>query len=338
MEYTVIPGLDRKLSRVALGTWAIGGWMWGGTDESESIRTIHAALDKGVNCVDTAPVYGFGASEEIVGKALEQYGGRDEIAISSKVAINFNPDENKVWRDSSPQRVRREIEDSLRRLRTEFIDIYFVHWPDPLAPFEDTAEALQLLQDEGKIGVIGVSNYSPDQMDEFRKKAKLSICQPPYNIFERQIEGDIIPYCRDNMIALMTYGALCRGLLSGKMSQDREFSGDDLRQVDPKFQGERFGQYLEAVDRLEDFAREKHNRGVIHLAVRFVLDMGVNIALWGGRRPEQMDPLPEMFGWRLDNEDLDHIRKIVRETVTDPVGPEFMAPPDAEGNVPEKEE
>jgi aryl-alcohol dehydrogenase-like predicted oxidoreductase len=335
MEYVSIPGVERKLTRVALGTWAIGGWMWGGADEKQSIDTIHAALDKGVNVIDTAPVYGFGASEEIVGKAVSRYSGEKPV-LATKVAIGFDPDQNKVWRDSTPERIRKEIEDSLRRLQVEHIDIYQVHWPDPLVPFEDTAEEMLMLQKEGKIGAIGVSNYSPEQMDAFRKKAPLATSQPPYNIFERQIEDDVLPYCLENGVATLTYGALCRGLLSGKMTRDREFTGDDLRNVDPKFQGERFDQYLEAAQKLDDFIREKHGKRVIHLAIRFLLDKGASIPLWGGRRPDQMDPLPEMFGWSLDDEDMAEIDRILDETIKDPVGPEFMAPPDKNGDVPEK--
>lgn len=335
MEYVSIPGVERKLSRVALGTWAIGGWMWGGTDESESIKTIHAALDKGVNVLDTAPVYGFGRSEQIVGKALKRYGG-EKPALATKVALDWDAEANKVWRDSTRRRIRKEIEDSLKRLEVEYIDIYQVHWPDPLTAFEDTAEEMLVLQKEGKIGAIGVSNYSPEQMDAFREKAPLSTCQPPYNIFERGIEDDILPYCHENGIATLTYGALCRGLLSGKMTSDREFKGDDLRKIDPKFQEPRFDQYLEAVQKLDNFVREKHGRRVIHLAVRFILDKGGGIALWGGRHPEQMDPLPEMFGWSLDDEDMAVIGRILDETIKDPAGPEFMAPPDRNGSVPER--
>lgn len=332
MEYVSVSGVDRKLSRVALGTWAIGGWMWGGVDEKEAIATIHAALDKGINIIDTAPVYGFGTSEEIVGKAVAGYSG-EKPALATKVALNFDAANNKVWRDSSPARIRKEVEDSLRRLRVERIDIYQVHWPDPLTPFEETAATLEALRTEGKIGAIGVSNYSPRQMDAFRETARLDTCQPPYNLFERQIEAEILPYCQINGIATLTYGALCRGMLSGKMSRDRQFQGDDLRKVDPKFNPPRYEQYLEAVRRLDELARDRHGKGVLQLAVRFVLDKGASIALWGGRRPEQMDPLPDVFGWKLDAADMEAIDDILRETVTSPVGPEFMAPPDGNGKV-----
>lgn len=327
MEYIRIPGLDKEVTRVALGTWAIGGWMWGGTDEGESVKTIHTALDKGINIIDTAPVYGFGKSEEIVGKALKEYGKRDEIAIATKVALEWNAEQTEVWRNSGPERIRREVEDSLKRLQTDSIDIYQIHWPDAATPFEETAETLAQLKKEGKIKVAGVSNYSPEQMDAFRKGVDLGVCQPPYNIFERAIEKDVLPYCLDNGIATLTYGALCRGLLSGKMTREREFPGDDLRNVDPKFKQPRFDQYLAAVEKLRELARERYDKAVIHLAVRFVLDKGASVALWGGRHPDEMNPLPGMFGWHLTADDFQAIDDILDESIQDPVGPGFMAPP-----------
>jgi aryl-alcohol dehydrogenase-like predicted oxidoreductase len=158
----------------------------------------------------------------------------------------------------------------------------------------------------------------------------LHIVQPPYNLFEREIERDLMPFCRENQLALMTYGALCRGLLSGKVTETREYQGDDLRKIDPKFKEPRLGQYLSAVKRLDQAAGERFGRRVLHMAVRWVLDHGADIALWGGRRPDQMDPLTEIFGWQVDEADMHAIDQILRETIKDPVGPEFMAPPDWE--------
>ena len=327
MEYTQIPGLEKEVTRVALGTWAIGGWMWGGTDETESIKTIHAALDKGINIIDTAPVYGFGTSEEIVGKALKAYGRREEVVIATKTALEWPEKQNAVWRNASPERIRTEIENSLRRLQTDVIDIYQIHWPDPNVPFEETAGTLAQLQTEGKIKVAGVSNYTPEQMDAFKKGAQLGVCQPPYNLFERAIEQDVLPYCLENSIATLTYGALCRGLLSGKMDRDRKFPGDDLRNMDPKFKQPRFDQYLAAVDDLRAFAEGNYGKEVIHLAVRFVLDKGASVALWGGRHPDEMAPLPGMLGWQLTDDDFREIENILAKHIKDPIGPEFMAPP-----------
>src|SRR5271170_6896726 len=212
MEYFAIAGTELKVSRVAIGTWAIGGWMWGGTDETESISTIRAALDHGINTVDTAPVYGFGRSEEIVGKAMAEGRLRDKVVIATKVGLEWA--DGKVFRNASRARIMREIEDSLRRLRTDHIDIYQVHWPDPLVAIEETAEAMDALYRQGKIRAIGVSNFSVDQMDRFRGVAPLHVLQPPYNLFERAADADVLPYCRRHAIATFGYGALCRGLLS----------------------------------------------------------------------------------------------------------------------------
>ncbi len=327
MEYIRIPGIEEKVSRVALGTWAIGGWMWGGTDEAESIRTIHAALDQGINIVDTAPVYGFGRSEEIVGKALAQDGKRKEVVLATKVALEWDPQAGKVWRNAAPSRIRQEVEDSLRRLQTDIIDVYQVHWPDSNVPFAETAQALDQLKIEGKIRAVGVSNFSVDQMQVLGRETDLAVCQPPFNIFERDIEDDVLPYCQKQGMATLTYGALCRGLLTGKMKSDTVFTGDDLRLVDPKFRQPRYSQYLQTVEALQELAQKRHGKDVIHLAVRFILDKGVSVALWGGRRPEQMDPLSQVFGWNLSDDDFQAVDRILEETVTDPVGPEFMAPP-----------
>jgi aryl-alcohol dehydrogenase-like predicted oxidoreductase len=329
METTTLPGLDQPCSRVGLGTWAIGGWMWGGADERQSIATIRSAIDRGVTFIDTAPIYGHGTSEEVVGKALAEHGGRGDIVLATKVALDWSDDED-VFRNATPARIRTEIEDSLRRLQTDYIDLYQVHWPDPLVPQEETARAMHDLVDEGLVRALGVSNYDPAQMDAFREAAPLHTHQPPYNLFERGIEDEVKPYCDAHGIALVTYGALCRGLLSGTMSEDRTFEGDDLRNVDPKFQAPRFGQYLEAVDRLDAFAQEHYGKRVIHLAVRWLLDVGADVALWGARTPDQLDPMEEISGWSLNDDAMAEIDRILAETIDDPVGPEFMAPPTRE--------
>ncbi len=325
MELTDIPGTALKVSRVAIGTWAIGGWMWGGTDEAESVSTIRAALEHGVNIIDTAPAYGFGRSEEIVGKAIAEARLRSRVLIATKVGLEWK--DGKVFRNASRTRLLQEVEDSLRRLRTDYIDIYQVHWPDPLVAVQETAEAMHTLFKQGKIRAIGVSNFSVDQMERFRRVAPLHVLQSPYNLFEREVEADLLPYCRKNKIATLGYGALCRGLLSGRMRPDTKFGGDDLRRTDPKFQRPRFAQYLAAVERLDRLAQHRFGKRVIHLAIRWMLDQGITAALWGARRPDQVQPVDEVTGWSLDASAKAEIDRILRETVTDPVGPEFMAPP-----------
>ena len=325
MEYVGIPGTSLDVSRVALGTWAIGGWMWGGTDEAESIATIRAAVEHGINLIDTAPAYGFGRSEEIVGKALAGENLRARVRIATKVGLEW--ERGRVFRNASRARILEEFEASLRRLQTDHIDIYQVHWPDPLVPIEEVAEAMGMLFEQGRIGAIGVSNFSVLQMERFRRVAPLHVLQPPYNLFERDIEAEILPYCRKNKIATFGYGALCRGLLSGRMRTDTKFEGDDLRRSDPKFQQPRFAQYLAAVERLDQFAARRFGKRVIHLAVRWMLDQGITSALWGARHAAQLQPVDEVAGWSLDAPAIAEIDRILAATISDPVGPEFMAPP-----------
>ena len=207
MEQISIGTSGLRTSRIGLGTWAIGGWMWGGTDEAQSIATIRSAVERGVTLIDTAPVYGFGRSEEIVGKALAESGLRDKVQIATKVGL--------AWKDGQvfrgffrPARIRKEIEDSLRRLRTDVIDLYQVHWPDLETSIAETARTLEDLRREGKIRAIGVSNYSPVQMDSFRAVGRLDTVQPPYNLFERAIEGDVLRYAKSAGLTVLSYGAL----------------------------------------------------------------------------------------------------------------------------------
>jgi aryl-alcohol dehydrogenase-like predicted oxidoreductase len=322
-EFVQVPGTEIRLSHVGLGTWAMGGWMWGGTDQRESVATIQAAVSQGINMIDTAPAYGFGTSEQIVGLALK--GLREHAVIATKVGLEWR--DGQVYRNASPTRILEEIDESLRRLRTDYIDIYQVHWPDPLVPIEETAQAMRTLYEQGKIRAIGVSNFSVEQMERFRQVAPLHVLQAPYNLFERDIEADVLPYCHAHHIVTLGYGALCRGLLSGRMQSGSTFTRDDLRRIDPKFQAPRFAEYLDAVRQLDELAQRRFRRHVIHLAVRWILDQGVDVALWGARHPNQIEPALEVAGWSLDRASRDGIERIVNTSVVDPVGPEFMAPP-----------
>jgi aryl-alcohol dehydrogenase-like predicted oxidoreductase len=268
------------------------GYRWldvGRQREKESIRTIHAALDEGINLIDTAPIYGYRRSEEIVGEAMHQYGRRDSFLISTKVGIDWT--NGRIERNSTRKRILKEFVDSLRRLQTDYIDVYQVHWPDPLVPIEETASTLRELYEQGKIRSIGVSNYSPEQATQFQAAAPLHTIQPPYNLFECEIEHGIPPYALSHSITMLTYGALCRGLLSGTMKADRQFSKDDMRKAtDPKFQPPHFTEYLNAASRLDAFAQEHFGKRVIHLAVRWLLDQpavgGVAIPVLFGHQPE----------------------------------------------------
>ena len=327
MDYIQIKDTDIKpVSRIGLGSWAIGGWLWGGTEEHDAINTILAALERGINLIDTAPIYGHGKSEELIGKAISIYGRREDMVIATKVGLDW--DENNVKRDSSKRRILKELDDSLKRLNTDYIDIYQIHWPDKDTPIGESAEAMLELYNSKKIRAIGVSNYSPLQMDKFREYAPLHTSQPPFNLFEQSAALDVLPYCHTHGVTTLTYGTICRGLLSGKIKIDTEFQGDDIRKIDPKFLKPHYENYLEAVNELDDLTQERYDKGVLSIAVKWVLDhKGVDIALWGARKPEQLEIVNEVMGWKLDQEVRLAIERIVKECIPNPIGAEFMAPP-----------
>src|SRR5207249_4281822 len=196
-----------------------------------------------------------------------------------------------------------------------------------IVPIQEIAATLGQLRREGKIRAIGVSNYRAEQMQAFREVAPIDTVQPPYNLFERSAEAGIIPYARQHGMTVLAYGALCRGLLAGNITAKTKFEGDDLRRTDPKFQQPRLNQYLSAVSALDRLARERYGTSVIALAVRWILDRGNTVALWGARRPEQLEPVASVMGWSIDDGGMQEIERILAETVKDPIGPEFMAPP-----------
>lgn len=309
MEYIKIKNIDIDVSRIALGTWAIGGWLWGGTDKNDSENTILKALDKGINVIDTAAVYGFGLSEKIIGKTIKQHRNREKIVIATKCGLSWQGD--KIYRDSSRKKILKEIDDSLKRLQTDYIDIYQVHWPDKNTPFGETAETLYSLMEKGKIKAIGISNFSVEQLENFRNEAPVHTNQPPYNLFEREIEDDILPYCKENGIATLAYGAICRGLLSGKMNENTTFVGDDNRLNDKKFAGDEFKKYLKKVEKLNIFANQNYGKKVIDLALRWILDSSVEVAIFGARRPEQLDAIDNLDGWNINDEGMKEIDKIL---------------------------
>jgi aryl-alcohol dehydrogenase-like predicted oxidoreductase len=325
IEMTSIPDIAMPVSRLGLGTWAMGGFQWGGSDDDQSVRTIHVVLARGINLIDTAPGYGFGHSEEVVGRALAERGQRDRVVIATKAGLERRGDD--LLRNGTRRQIFEDVEASLVRLRTDYIDLCQVHWPDPETPYEETAEALRDLKQAGKIRAVGVSNHSVEAMERFHSVTPIASAQPPLNLFERQAEMDVIPWCRERGVATLTYGTLCRGLLSGAIGKGTVFTGDDLRQLDPKFLPPRFDQYLSAVGLLERYAHYRYHAGVLALAMRWVLDTpGVSVALWGPRLPSELVPVDELMRFRIDDEARAYIDAILVETVHDPVGPEFMAP------------
>jgi aryl-alcohol dehydrogenase-like predicted oxidoreductase len=329
METTRIA--NAEVSRIGLGTWAIGGQEWGAVPDEAAVATCLSALEHGINLIDTAPIYGHGRSEEMVGKAIRAHGRREDFYIATKAGLEWNA--SGVFTNSTEARIRGELEASLRRLGTDYIDLYQVHWPDPLVPIAETAALLASFQREGKVRALGVSNFSVAQMEQFRSVAPLASDQPPYNLFERQIDqatphGKAIqPWCKASGVAVLCYSSLCRSLLAGRVHRGMKLDAGDIRRVDPKFQEPRFSGYITAVERLGDFARERYGKTVLELAVRWVLDRpGVSVALWGAKKPEQLDAVDGIFGWNLDAESMAEIDRIVTESVSDPVSPEYLTP------------
>jgi aryl-alcohol dehydrogenase-like predicted oxidoreductase len=323
METTIIAGV--KVSRIGLGTWAIGGLDWGAVPDDVAVATCLGAIERGINLIDTAPIYGHGRSEEIAGKAIRAHGRREAFFIATKAGLEWN--ERGVFANSTADRLRQEIEASLRRLGTDYIDLYQVHWPDTLVPVAETATLLAGFQREGKVRALGVSNFSVAQMREFRSVVPLVSNQLPYNLFERQIDEEILPWCAENGVAVLTWSTLCRSLLGGRIKRGMTFDEKDIRHVDPKFQEPRFSQYMSAVERLAAFAQEHYGKTVLELAARWVLDRpGISVALWGAHRPDQLDAVRGVLGWKLDSGAMAEIDRMIEESVTDPVGPEYLTP------------
>ncbi len=329
MEKIRIAGVE--VSRFGLGTWAIGGTEWGAVSDEDAIATMIGAVERGINLIDTAPIYGRGRSEGLLGRAIRAHGRREDFYIATKTGLDWSGDG--VVANSTPKRLREEIEASLRRLSVEWIDLYQVHWPDTVTPIEETAEVLAGFVHEGKVRALGVSNFSVAQMEAFGKVAPVRSNQPPFNIFEREIEqahgGEeaVLPWCAAHGMAVLTYSSLCRSLLAGRVRRGMKFEAGDVRSVDPKFIEPRFGQYMNAVEGIEKFARENFGKTVLEFAARWVLDRpGVSVALWGAKRPEQLDAIQGALGWRIDHDAMEEVDRIVAECVKDPVGPEYLTP------------
>ncbi len=323
METTTIAGAE--VSRIGLGTWAIGGMEWGAVPEQVAIATCLSAIDRGINLIDTAPIYGHGRSEEMIGKAMRAHGRRDAFYIATKAGLEWN--ERGVFANSTTTRLRQELEDSLRRLGTDYVDLYQIHWPDTRIPIAEVAALLAEFQCEGKVRSLGVSNFSVAQMQEFCSGAPLSSDQPPYNLFERAIDHETLSWCKANKVAVITYSSLCRSMLGGRVHRGMTFDANDIRSADPKFQEPRFSQYITAVERFDAFARERYGKTVLELAARWVLDRpGISVALWGAKRPDQLDAVAGVIGWSLDAAAMEEIDRIVMESVIDAVGPEYLTP------------
>lgn len=306
---------DLQVTPIAYGTWQFGG-EWGAVDEEAAVAAIRRALALGINFFDTAQAYGFGVSERILARALapELRGRRDELVIATKGGLRID-EEHGLLRDSSPEWLRRGVEESLRNLGLDHVDLYQVHWPDPEVPFAETANALQELVEEGKIRHVGVSNFSAEEMEEFALVRPVETVQPPYHLFRREIEDDVLPYAGANDVGVLVYGPLAHGLLGGTMSAETSFPEDDWRATSSVFRGDDFRRNLAVVGRLAELAKSR-GATVSQLAIAWTLaNPAVDVAIVGARRPEHLEESVGAAALELDAADLDRIEAIMADAV-----------------------
>ena len=293
MKFRKLGQSDLNCSVIGLGTWGMAGSFWGKGDDDQSIATIRAGLEAGINLIDTAPVYGDGHSEEVVGKALEGL-KREDIVLATKCG-RFTCETEKI---------RQELETSLKRLKTDYIDLYQVHWPDDKVPFEETFGELENMRKQGKIRYIGVSNFSVEQTEEASKYCQIVSTQPQYSLLVRDIEKDILPYCVEKNIGILSYGSIGAGALTGKFKEKPVFKEDDERaSFYTFFQEQNWPKTKQMIDTLEEIA-SSHGKPTVHAAINWGLKQkGISVALVGARTPEQVRMNAQAADWELTDEE-----------------------------------
>ncbi|MFZ5673590.1 MAG: aldo/keto reductase [Pseudomonadota bacterium] len=305
---------DVAASAIGLGTWAMGGWMWGGSDEAKSIAAIRASIDNGVTLIDTAPAYGLGKAEEIVGKAIA--GRRDQVVVATKCGLVWHTDKGNHFFDELGQRVHRhlgrdsilhEVEQSLRRLGTDHIDLYITHWQDPTTPVAETMATLLELKKAGKIRAIGVSNVSPEDLEAYVAAGRVDAIQERYSMIDREIESTLLPICRQNGIATLSYSSLALGLLSGKIGPDRVFEGDDQRKGNPRFAPDNLKRVAAFMAEIEPVAKA-HQASLAQLVIAWTIAQpGITYALCGARDAAQAGENAGASALALTSDDLKRI-------------------------------
>jgi aryl-alcohol dehydrogenase-like predicted oxidoreductase len=319
MEYRRLGNTDLKLSEIGFGCWAMGGG-WGQTDDRESIAAVRRALDLGINFFDTADIYGFGYSEEVLSEALGSR--RNEVIVATKGGLAWD-EHGCIFRSSSRYHIMQAVEESLKRLKTSYIDLYQIHWPDWHTPFEVTMKVLDDLIKSGKVRYVGVSNFTVKQMKECMKVRPVHSLQPPYNMLMRDIEKGELPFCRRNGIGVVAYGPLAYGLLTGKFTNDTKFPkadwrsgelfpdpGDWQRHID-LFHGKQFGRNLKVVEKLKKIAARRE-KTVGQLAIAWILsNPAVTSAIVGAKRPSQLEENIGGVGWEITKEELLRIDEIL---------------------------
>ena len=326
MEYRQLGQSGVRASAITFGAWAIGGWLWGGSDRKDAVAAIRASYDEGVTSIDTAAVYGMGLSEEIVGEALQGI-PRDKVQIMTKFGMRWNmtrgdfafkSQDNEgrpldIYKFGGKESVIRECEDSLRRLRTDYIDLYQQHWPDVTTPVSETMEALDRLMAEGKIRSAGVCNYDAAQMAEAEKTIQLASDQVPYSMVRRDIEDELVPYCLSHRKAILAYSPLQRGLLTGKIRPGHRFNEGDNRGDSKYFRGENLTRINAFLDALRPMA-EQRDASLTQLVIRWTLERaGITIALVGARDASQAIENAQAINVRLTEGEMAFIDEKLAE-------------------------
>ena len=300
---------EMAITRIGLGAWAIGGsweWGWGAQDDQESIRTIHSALERGINWIDTAPVYGLGHSEEIIGQALSE--SQYEPYVFTKCGLIWN-DQGHVSNCLKATSVRKEVEDSLRRLRVDVLDLCQIHWPKPDADIEEAWTALAELQAEEKVRYIGVSNFSVSQMQRAEAISPITSNQPPYSLLARDVEKEVLPHCRERQIGIINYSPMASGLLSGKMTRERldNMAEDDWRRKSKMFKEPELTKNLKLAKLLGQIA-DRHACSVAEVAIAWTLrHEAISAAIVGLRKVEQIDGVINAADVDLSDDDIKQI-------------------------------
>lgn len=329
MPMKLLGSTSQAVSPVILGAWSWGGWYWGGSDDQASISTLHASIDAGVTTVDTAPVYGFGRSEKVLGMGLK--GVRDKVQILTKVGLRWDDETGahffdtkdadgtpyRIFRNLRPHSIRHEVEQSLRRLGVDHIDVLQCHWPDPSTPIPETMECLASLVREGKVGAVGVSNFSVEELIEAQSALgdiPLASNQPKYSLLDLRIEKDVLPHCLKNQVGVVVYSPMAGGILSGRVSMDRTFSDSDGRSSDPLYHPENRIRVLDALAKVEMVA-DAHGVTLANLAVAWILHQpGVTGALVGARTPRQAEENAQAMAVELSDEEC-HLMRTIFEDV-----------------------
>ncbi len=321
MSYTKLGNSDLEVSEICFGAWAIGGWLWGGTDEAAALRALDAAIDTGVTSIDTAAVYGFGLSEEIVGKAIQ--GKRDKVQIMTKYGLKWDDTRGDFYfatkrEDGTPvnihsyagrQSIIKECEDSLRRLNTDYIDLYQQHWPDKTTPMEESMEAIEQLIKQGKVRVAGGSNYSTEDMARAQTVVPQASNQVAYSMVKREIEDEIVPYCIANNIGIVVFSPMQRGILAGKIKPGHQFNPGDSRPDTPYYKPENVSRINDFLDRIKPVADGK-GVNLAQLVLRWTLQMpGVSTVLAGIRNEEQLKENAVAMEFELSREEMEIINK-----------------------------